>query len=127
MEKPNAIVRDEKGRVLKGHSLNPKGRPKKGLTLAENISQALEAKVNGDPSKLEKIIDALVDKAEEGDTKAIEILLDRGYGKAKAFLEISAKQEFEVDWGDGADDEDIVDAVATDVEVGNEEDTDSNP
>lgn len=127
MEEIKTIPRDEKGRVMKGYSLNPKGRQKKGLTLAENISKALEEKVNGNPSKLDNIINELVKKAEDGDTKAIEILLDRGYGKAKAFLEITAKQEFEVDWGDDieddSDDPNIIDAVALDVEAGNEENT----
>lgn len=116
------------GRWKKGQSGNPLGRPKKGMTLAENIATALEAKKDGDPSKLEKIIDALVKKAEEGDTKAIEILLDRGYGKAKAFLEISAKNEFEVDWGDesdeGDEDENVIDGKFVD-EVGNEENKNS--
>jgi len=102
---PTEIVkRGEGGRFLKGQSGNPKGRPKVGETLAEIVRGKLENKlVDADGnvvSNLEMMLSTLLVKAKEGSEKAIEILLDRGYGKAKTFLEITTKEEFVLDWGE---------------------------
>ena len=97
-------MRDEKGHFLKGQSGNAKGRPPIGETLAELVRGSLEKKVKdkdgNTTTKLNIIIESLVQKASEGDVKAGEVLLDRGYGKAKTFLEISQKEEFVLDWGE---------------------------
>lgn len=96
--------RDESGKFLKGQSGNPKGRPKVGETLAELVRGSLEKVIIDDDgnstTRLNIIINSLVQKASEGDVKAGEVLLDRGYGKAKTFLEITTKEEFIVDWGE---------------------------
>lgn len=69
----------------KGQSGNPKGRPKKGETLAEMFRDALAEPVKetaeGRYTRLHKIIDKVVTKAEAGDQQAIEYALARGFGK----------------------------------------------
>jgi hypothetical protein len=64
----------------KGQSGNPKGRPK-----LPDLREAL-ANVLGDEKEgktaVEAILMALRKKAVAGDTKAAQILLDRGYGGA---------------------------------------------
>ena len=100
-EEETKIVKDERGRFVKGFSGNPKGRPKKDMSLTEIVRKALKAKrEEGGVSVAQELITVLIDKALAGDKDAINILLDRGFGKAKAFLELSSKSEFEVDWGD---------------------------
>lgn len=70
-----AIQRDEKGRWLKGQgSANPGGRVASG-----NIRKMIDAVICDDDWR--KIIKVLYDKAMKGDLKAIEILLDRRFGK----------------------------------------------
>ena len=62
--------RDERGRVLPGHSLNTQGKPKGAIGQAGKLRQALS-------NDLPAILDALVAKAKEGDTQACRIILDR--------------------------------------------------
>jgi hypothetical protein len=66
-----------------GVSGNPKGRPKKGLSLAEKFRDALAEKANGDGdyTKLDQLIDKTVEMALAGDQSALEYTLARGYGK----------------------------------------------
>lgn len=105
-----------KGRWPKGVSGNPKGRPKKGIALTDKIEAALLERQEGNGTRaIDELVKLLIKRSLEGDMKALEILLDRGFGKSKAFLEISQKEEFEIDWGD-----DVVEADT------DEESTDSD-
>jgi hypothetical protein len=70
-----------KGQWKKGQSGNPKGRAKLGETLAEKFRDAMAEKVNGDYSKLDKLIDKTIDMALKGNQNAIEFALARGWGK----------------------------------------------
>ncbi len=65
----------------KGQSGNPKGRPKLP-DLTEVISEEL-----GDKG-FNEIIKTLHKMAKKGNTKAAEILLDRGYGKPPQDIEL---------------------------------------
>ena len=69
----------------KGQSGNLNGRPRKLPELDK-----LLADVFGD-NEMEKVLRAVYAKALKGDTRAAEILLDRGYGKAKQQMEIEVK------------------------------------
>jgi len=62
--------RDERGRVLPGHSLNMNGKPRGALSNAGRLREAL----NND---LPAVIEVLVAKAKEGDIQACRIILDR--------------------------------------------------
>lgn len=68
----------------KGKSGNPKGRPKKGETLADMFRDAMQeakSEANPDYTKLHAMIDKVVQKALAGDQQALEYALARGYGK----------------------------------------------
>ena len=67
--------RDASGKFVKGNNANPGGRPKSDLS----ITALIDAAVNEDDWKF--IIAALLKKARRGDHKAIEMLLDRRFGR----------------------------------------------
>ncbi len=60
-----------------GQSGNPNGRPRKLPELDKLLSD-----VFGN-DEMEKILQAVYKRALKGDTRAAEIILDRGYGKAR--------------------------------------------
>ena len=75
-------VRDEKGRIVKGGVLNPNGKPVGTRHMTTIIFDAL-SKVAKDTGTREDvaIVKTLLAKAKEGDTKAIEMIMDRTDGK----------------------------------------------
>lgn len=68
-------------KMKKGETLNPHGRPKKIPDLDKLLSDKKE-------SEYEAVINALFKKAKKGDVRAVEVLLDRAYGKAKQDLNV---------------------------------------
>jgi hypothetical protein len=76
-------------RFKKGQSGNPKGRHPKLPALDILLAEVLGEEKNG-TTAAQKILIALYKKALKGDTKAADILLDRGYGKAKQDVNLNA-------------------------------------
>lgn len=64
------------------------GRPKKLPELDILIAEVLGANDNG-KTQAQRILEALRTRARNGDVKAAQILLDRGYGKAKESVDIT--------------------------------------
>ena len=79
MPKPENI---EPHKFKKGHTGNPNGRPKKLPELNKIMADILGDEKNG-LTAAERILKAIEAKALRGDIKAAEMLLDRGYGKPK--------------------------------------------
>ena len=84
----------KKNQFRKGKSGNPKGRPKKKVTVQEVFWKALNHKVvvngrNGSATitKLEAAVTQLVNKAAKGDTKALSILLRKAGDFPELFKE----------------------------------------
>jgi len=74
-------------RFKKGQSGNPKGRPKKLPALDTMLVDVLgEVGQNGDAAII-AILKVLRAKAAKGDIRAIELLLDRYYGKVTQNIE----------------------------------------
>lgn len=78
----------EKGKIPKGstpfkpgQSGNPNGRPRKLPQLDKLLAEVLGDEKDG-KTAAERVLIALQKKAEKGDVRAAEVLLDRGYGKA---------------------------------------------
>jgi hypothetical protein len=69
-------------RWKKGESGNPNGRPRKLPELSKLMADILGDEKNG-LTTAERILKAIEAKALKGDIKAAEMLLDRGYGKPK--------------------------------------------
>jgi hypothetical protein len=100
----------------KGVSGNLNGRPKGSKNkISYTVVDALErqAKEGGDRTNLEEMIEMLLTKAlQKGDLKAVEILLDRGYGKAKEFVEVSTPEIQIIDsLGDDEEENDSVGGI----------------
>jgi hypothetical protein len=80
----------EHSKFKKGQSGNPNGRPKKLPELDKLLANVLgEENANG-ITAAEAILMALRHKATKGDIRAAEVLLDRGYGKAKQSIDLNA-------------------------------------
>ena len=69
-------------KMKKGETLNPNGRPKKLPELSKLMADILGDEKNG-LTTAERILKAIEAKALKGDINAAEMLLDRGYGKPK--------------------------------------------
>jgi hypothetical protein len=75
---PENLIRVPKG----GKSPNPNGRPRKLPELDKLLADVLGEEKDG-ITAAEAILKALRLKAAKGDVRAIEVMLDRAYGKAK--------------------------------------------
>jgi len=71
----------------KGKSGNPKGRPRKLPDLRELLD-----KVCGE-DEIEKVIAAQIKKAQQGDSRAAELVLSYSYGKPKQQIEHTGKDD----------------------------------
>jgi hypothetical protein len=91
VKQPNPIPNSKP--FKKGQSGNPKGRPKKLPELDKLLADVLGevGEVSG-ITAAEQILRALRAKAAKGDIRAAEVLLDRGYGKAKQHTDITLNQ-----------------------------------
>jgi hypothetical protein len=73
----------------KGKTGNENGRPKKLPELDKLLADVLGEEKDG-VTAAEAILKALRAKATKGDIRAAEVLLDRGYGKAKQSMDITS-------------------------------------
>lgn len=79
-------------RWKKGETGNPNGRPKKLPALDAIMANVLGQEKDG-VTAAEAIIMKLREMAAKGDIKAAQLLLDRGYGKAKQNIDITTQGE----------------------------------
>lgn len=75
----------EHSRFKKGQTGNPRGRPKLPDIRAA-LAAVLADEANG-RTALDAILAALRRKAAQGDVRAAQLLLDRGYGKPKETID----------------------------------------
>jgi hypothetical protein len=76
----------------KGEVKNPKGAPKKLPKLDELLAQVLGETEEG-KTQAQRILEALVRRANTGDVKSANLLLERGYGKVKEHIDITTNEE----------------------------------
>jgi hypothetical protein len=76
----------KKHKFKPGQTGNPNGRPKKLPEIDILLAEVLSEK-NGGVTAAEKILRVLISKAQKGDLRAAEILLDRAYGKARQSID----------------------------------------
>lgn len=82
----------EHTKFSKGQSGNPNGRPKKLPALDIIMANVMGREKDG-ITAAEAIIMKLREMATKGDIKAAQLLLDRGYGKAKQNIDITTQGE----------------------------------
>lgn len=72
----------------KGQSGNPHGRPKQLPVLKDLLTKLIGASDDSEPSELELMINACIDEAKNAPkgkrTAALNLLLDRAFGKVKS-------------------------------------------
>lgn len=91
----------EPHKFKKGQSGNPNGRPKKLPDIDELLGNVLGEEKDG-LTAAEAILKALRLKATKGDVRAAEVLLDRGYGKARQYIDNTHDIKNRPDWLDAA-------------------------
>lgn len=75
------------------------GRPKKLPAIDELLADVLGEEKDG-LTAAKEILQALITKAKKGDVRAAELLLDRGYGKAKQFITADINETKKPSWFD---------------------------
>ncbi len=81
---------------VKGQSGNPKGRPRKGLALSDALEKRGSEVIDVDgveATRLEHIMRVLHERAQDGDTRAIEIIFDRMAGKPRQSIDLSTEDD----------------------------------
>lgn len=76
----------------KGAEANPNGPPVKFFTFQEILRRKLE-KQRGKASRAEGLVEKLLEKAEAGDFKSIESVIDRIDGKPQQSVELGNKDD----------------------------------
>lgn len=89
MTNPENIVKHQ---FKKGKSGNPNGRPPVLPELKEAIAKVLSKEKDG-KTALEKVLNALYNKAIKGDVRAAQVLLDRAFGKPHQTVGAEIKQQ----------------------------------
>ena len=84
-KKQDMVLRNARGQFCKGESGNPGGRRPDGITITALIDEAVSV------DDWEFIIKKLVRMARRGNLKAIEMLMDRRFGKALQVNELTGK------------------------------------
>tara|TARA_R100000654_G_scaffold74039_1_gene107719 strand:- start:49 stop:414 length:366 start_codon:yes stop_codon:yes gene_type:complete len=80
---PDITGRNRKGQFKAGSSGNPLGRPKDKMS----ITRMLKSKL--DEVSMEKVIVALIDKACEGNLKAIDLIFTRAEGRVNLMQDLN--------------------------------------
>jgi hypothetical protein len=79
--------------IKKGEVKNPKGAPRKLPKLDVILANVLGMENEEGKTAAEQIIDAMRRKANSGDVKAANLLLERGWGKVKEHVDITTDGE----------------------------------
>ena len=93
----NKPKRDDKGRLLPGHTANPDGRPKGSVSVVSAIKRKLEeeypeASNEEKRTYLDEIVAKYFEKAiQDGDKNILRDLIDRIDGKPQQFTDITSK------------------------------------
>jgi hypothetical protein len=98
---PNSLKALEPTKWKKGFKPEGAGRPKGALSLKDRMKRYLDLSVEvklpdgtiTDREVLDDIILSLFNEARKGNTKAIEQVLDRFYGKEPEKLEVTAHED----------------------------------
>lgn len=85
----------EKHKFPKGQTGNPNGRPRKLPELDKLLADVLGEEKDG-MTAAEAILKALRLKAAKGDVRAIEVMLDRAYGKPKQTISADVTQSITI-------------------------------
>ena len=80
----------------KGVSGNPKGRPKKLPELDKLLAEVLGEENSDGITAADAILRKLRAMAAQGNIRAIELLLDRAYGKAKQTVDMEVTQRMTI-------------------------------
>ena len=79
--------------IKKGEVRNPKGAPKKLPNLDLLLANVLGTENEEGKTAAEQILEALRRRANTGDVKAANLLLERGYGKVKEKIDITTNDQ----------------------------------
>ena len=90
------IIRLENGQFKKGQSGNPKGRPKKGLAIADILTEIGSRIVAKDKTLKEEVLEKAFDMALSGDLNAIKFIAERLEGSSVQRMQVQNDNPIEV-------------------------------
>lgn len=85
------VKRDEKGKLLTGSILNPKGKPRGVKHLSSILQEKIINTADG-----EVILNKVIEMAKAGDMRAIELVWERLEGKSNQPIEHSSTVTYEL-------------------------------
>ena len=88
--------RNGKGQFAKGKSGNPKGRPKKGLAIADILTKIGSRIRSQDKTLKEEVLEKAYDMALSGDLNAIKFIAERLEGSSVQRMQVQNDNPIEV-------------------------------
>ncbi len=91
--------RNEDGTFKPGKSGNPKGRPKKGLAIADILNDLGDQEIRGNDSWLtqkEAVLARVYDQAMSGDLNATKFIADRTEGTSVQRMAVTSNEPIQV-------------------------------
>ena len=89
--------RDANGRLKKGSTANPNGRPKKDTSITELVRKKAELEISPGKTYADAIAEKLLELAAAGDMTAIKYYADRTDGTPKQTQEINLAANVSID------------------------------
>tara|TARA_A100000172_G_scaffold26019_1_gene15186 strand:+ start:830 stop:1150 length:321 start_codon:yes stop_codon:yes gene_type:complete len=90
------VIRLDNGQYAKGQSGNPNGRPKKGLAIADILTEIGERFVGKDKTLKEEVLEKAYDMALAGDLNAIKFIAERLEGSSVQRMQVENDKPIEV-------------------------------
>jgi len=88
--------RNGDGTFKKGQSGNPKGRPRKGMAIADILNELGDKEVNEDQTQKEAVLEKVYDQAMDGDLNATKFIADRTEGTSVQRMAVTSHEPIQV-------------------------------
>ena len=88
--------RNGDGTFRKGQSGNPKGRPRKGMAIADILNELGDREISEDQTQREAVLSRVYDQAMDGDLNATKFIADRTEGTSVQRMAVTSHEPIQV-------------------------------